>query len=101
MEGQMVGGTSKPNKATKDVQKLCDEVKHQVEQKAGKNFATYTATSYTTQVVAGTNFFVKLHVGGNDYIHVKIYKALPHTGEKPKVTAVQCSKTQHDAIEFF
>ena len=38
------------------------------------------ALSYTSQVVAGTNFRVKLKVGGKE-VTAQIFRPLPHTGE--------------------
>ncbi len=101
MAGKMVGGTSEVKQANAEVQKICDEVKSQVEEKAGKKFDVFKAKSFTTQLVAGTNYFVKVHVGGDEYIHVRIHKSLPHSGEKLQVHSVQTSKAHHDAIEYF
>lgn len=36
------------------------QFKAEIEQKSGKNFVTYEAVEYKTQLVAGVNFFVKV-----------------------------------------
>ena len=41
---------------------LLFKVKAAVEKKVGKKLETYLAVSYKTQVVAGTNYFVKVLV---------------------------------------
>lgn len=41
--------------------------------------------SYTSQVVAGTNFTFTLAGHGHTYI-VKVFQPLPHTGEPAQVT---------------
>uniref|UniRef100_A0AAV2L6D8 Cystatin-B n=1 Tax=Knipowitschia caucasica TaxID=637954 RepID=A0AAV2L6D8_KNICA len=74
------GGTSTVKPADPEIQGICESVKEKVEEKANKKYATFEAKSYTTQVVAGTNYFVKVHVGGDDHVHLRIFKGLPHTG---------------------
>ena len=63
-------------------------VKNAVETELGKTFATFRGLSFTTQVVAGTNYLFKVDVGG-EYIHVKVHKPLPHTGNPPHLMKVQ------------
>ena len=43
--------------------------------------------SYTTQVVAGTRYQVKLSAGDGSFWHFSIIKPLPHTGEAPFIQA--------------
>ena len=38
------------------------QVREEVETKAGKKFAEFLAIEYSTQVVAGTNYFVKVRI---------------------------------------
>ncbi|XP_048868090.1 cystatin-B-like [Brienomyrus brachyistius] len=76
-------------------------VKPQAELKAGRNFDVFTATSFKTQVVAGTNFFIKIHVGGHDYVHLRVYRTLPHAGLKLELHSLQAAKTVGDSIEYF
>ncbi|XP_056100287.1 cystatin 14b, tandem duplicate 1 [Rhinichthys klamathensis goyatoka] len=96
----VVGGLSEEKKATPEVQKICDEVKSAAENKAGKKFSVFTAKSFTTQVVAGINYFIKVDVGG-DFVHLRVYKSLPHAGEKLQLHGIQTSKSQQDRIEYF
>ncbi|XP_069801083.1 cystatin-B-like isoform X1 [Dendropsophus ebraccatus] len=76
-------------------------VKPTVEEKHGKKYTTFVATEYKTQLVAGTNYFVKVHVGDEEYLHLRMYKTLPHDGEKLSLTAVQAGKTKQEEIVHF
>ncbi|XP_039663559.1 cystatin-B-like [Perca fluviatilis] len=69
----MSGGYGPTEPATKDIQDLCDQVKSKVQEITGKNYGEYTAFKFRSQVVAGTNYLIKVHVG-DDYIHVIIFK---------------------------
>uniref|UniRef100_A0A8C5P6S1 Cystatin domain-containing protein n=1 Tax=Leptobrachium leishanense TaxID=445787 RepID=A0A8C5P6S1_9ANUR len=94
------GGLGKTMEATSEVQALCDQVKVEVEQKCEKNFTKFVAICYKTQVVCGTNYFVKIDTGVG-FIHVRIYVALPHTKQPPSFDGVQQDKTREDEIHHF
>ncbi|XP_046733631.1 cystatin-B-like [Silurus meridionalis] len=95
------GGPSPVEAANEEVQKICDEVKPLVEEKAGRTFNVFTAKSYTTQVVAGTNYFIKVQVSDVECVHLRVYKMLPHAGEKLELTGIQTKKSHQDAIGYF
>ncbi|XP_023122054.1 cystatin-B-like [Amphiprion ocellaris] len=97
----LCGGTSQAKEADQEIQQLCDSMKPHAEQKAGKTYDVFTARSYKTQVVAGTNYFIKVHVGGDDHVHLRVHKQLPCNGGETSLSAMQQSKTHHDPIEFF
>ncbi|XP_008306187.1 cystatin-B-like [Cynoglossus semilaevis] len=97
----MCGGLSDPVAADEKVQTICDGVKNHVEAKLGKNYGVFTAKSYTTQVVAGTNYFIKVHVGGDEHIHLRVYQRLPCNGGETELSDVQEGKSHHDPIEHF
>ncbi|KAM8881164.1 cystatin-B-like [Synchiropus picturatus] len=92
-------GDAKP--ANEMIQNMCDGLKEHVESKMGINFAEFTAKSYKSQVVAGTNYFVKVHVGGDQYAHLRIHKALPFQPGGVKLSDAQYPKKEEDKIEYF
>ena len=92
------GGFGGPRPADDEVKELVKSVKAKIEEKANAQYTEFEAVSYTTQVVAGTNFKVKVKVGNDEYIHVKIFRPLPVNGTELEVTDVQTGKTLNDAL---
>ena len=68
------GGPSDEKLADGDVQALVDNVKDAVVTKLGSQPQEMRATHFLTQVVAGTNYFVRVHIGDGKHIHLRIYK---------------------------
>ncbi|XP_071989372.1 cystatin-A-like [Engystomops pustulosus] len=97
----MEGGLGAENTADPEVQELVDAIKPEFLKKSGINATKFKATKYKTQVVAGTNYFVKVDVGGGQFVHLRIFKPLPHTGEKPSLSLYQVGKTKQEPIGFF
>ena len=69
------GGLSEPTKATGDIQSLVESVKSEIEEKLGYTFDSVKAIEVAKQVVAGTNYFVKIQIRDADYIHARIFKS--------------------------
>jgi cystatin-A/B len=58
----------------------------------------YEPLSVKSQVVAGMNYMVKIQVAPDEYIHVKIYKPLPHTHNPPSISEFHTGKTVEDEL---
>uniref|UniRef100_A0A8C7WUH3 Cystatin-B n=1 Tax=Oryzias sinensis TaxID=183150 RepID=A0A8C7WUH3_9TELE len=91
----------KTEEADEDTQKICDQVSRNTGNKAGKRFDLFRAISYRSQVVAGTNYFIKVHVGGDDYVHVRVLHKFSCYGGELEVSKIQLHKTLDDPIEYF
>jgi len=97
----LVGGTSEVKDATDEIQALIEKVRADLEAKVGKSFPQYKAVSYKSQVVSGTNYFVKIQIDNGEFIHVRLYQTLPHAGGTVQVHSHQTGKAIEDAIEYF
>ncbi|XP_055013129.1 uncharacterized protein LOC110159253 isoform X2 [Boleophthalmus pectinirostris] len=86
--GPVLGGIGRPQRADPGVQAICDSVKRDVEEKRGEKYETFEAISYRTQTVAGCNYFVKVHVGHNKHLELKVHVE-PPPNSKPKLRWVQ------------
>ncbi|KAJ3611824.1 hypothetical protein NHX12_021837 [Muraenolepis orangiensis] len=73
---RMMGGPSEVMEASEYVQELCNEVKASVEGGNNQKYDVFVAKSYTSQVVSGTNYFIKVHVGGDVHIDIVVHEAL-------------------------
>lgn len=97
----MCGGTCEVKEADEKIQKICDEVKGKAEEIGKRTFAGFTAKSYTTQCVAGTNYFIKVHVGEEEYVHLRVFEPLPCHNAPIELSDIQHPKTHSDAIGYF
>ncbi|XP_076444860.1 cystatin-B-like [Babylonia areolata] len=96
------GGLADTRDATEEIIAYCEEVKEKVKEKCDKELGKYRPVSYKSQVVAGTNFFVKIEIAeGGECIHVRLFRPLPHTQDPLELVDIQTGKTLVDAIEHF
>uniref|UniRef100_A0A2K5F868 Cystatin-B n=1 Tax=Aotus nancymaae TaxID=37293 RepID=A0A2K5F868_AOTNA len=59
----MCGAPSAAQPATAETQNIADQVRSQLEEKENKKFPVFKAVSFRSQVVAGTNYFIKVECG--------------------------------------
>ncbi|XP_068022124.1 cystatin-B-like [Melanerpes formicivorus] len=97
----MTGGLSETKPATPEVQHIADQVKPQFESKVNRTFDIFKAIVYRTQVVAGLNYFIKVQVSDDDYVHLRVFEALPHENQGPRLHAFQTGKTRDDPLTYF
>ncbi|XP_069133945.1 cystatin-A1-like [Argopecten irradians] len=95
----MVGGAGQVQPADAEIQLLVHNLKASVEEKSNARYEEFEAVSYRSQVVAGTNYFIKVKVGNDQYIHMKVFKPLPYTKDPATLTSYKAGKTLNDEID--
>eukprot|EP00928_Gymnodinium_smaydae_P012565 TRINITY_DN14558_c0_g1_i1.p3 TRINITY_DN14558_c0_g1~~TRINITY_DN14558_c0_g1_i1.p3 ORF type:complete len:220 (-),score=60.31 TRINITY_DN14558_c0_g1_i1:111-707(-) len=98
-----VGGVGGGQPADDDVREVLAPLKAEAEQKAqaqGLNaiFSEFEAICYTTQVVAGMNYFVKVKTGPSSYVHLRIYR---HFSGTTQVQGIKVGCTREEPIGYF
>ncbi|XP_062579350.1 leukocyte cysteine proteinase inhibitor 1-like [Saccostrea cucullata] len=102
--GFRTGGLGEQQFATPGVQALVQANRNAIIRKLPEDIlqpiGQMTAVVFREQLVAGTNYFIKVKLGGRgrpQYIHVRIYANLKN---KSRVDGVKFVN-QYDPIEFF
>ncbi|XP_019335674.1 cystatin-B [Alligator mississippiensis] len=86
METAVCGGLTPTEPAIPEVQKIADQVKSQLEAKTDKTYTVFKAIIYRTQLVGGTNYFIKVkpQLEGKEN---KTYQCFTATEYKSQVVA--------------
>ncbi|XP_054479276.1 stefin-1-like [Anoplopoma fimbria] len=97
------GGWSETKDATDETQKICNQVKDQVEKRSGKKYRDFEAVKYRAQFLAGgEHVLIQVHVGAEDYIHLSISKIVGTLkGQNYELRGVEQHKTKEDPLVPF
>ncbi|KAG3271346.1 cystatin-A [Ictidomys tridecemlineatus] len=95
------GGLTEAKPATEEIQQIANEVKPQLEEKTNESYEQFEAVEYKTQVVAGINYYIKVRVGDDTYIHLKVFEGLRGQNEKFVLTGYQTNKSKDDELTGF
>ncbi|TDG97317.1 hypothetical protein EPR50_G00224700 [Perca flavescens] len=97
-EFSMPGGQSKAMAATMEIQKICDQVKGQVEVNTKKKYVKFTAVNYTSQSTNPPKLRIKVHTGGEHYIHLMVSQAHHNGKEVIELLGQQENRTKNDIL---
>ncbi|NWX13630.1 CYTA protein, partial [Aegotheles bennettii] len=97
----MPGGLSDTKPATPEVQRIADEVLPQFESRVNRTYRMFLAIIYRTQVVAGINYFIKVQVSEDSYVHLRVFNGLPPENQGLRLDGYQTGKTRDDPLTYF
>ncbi|XP_077924540.1 cystatin-B isoform X1 [Halichoerus grypus] len=76
-------------------------VKAQLEEQENKKYATFKAVEFRSQVVAGMNYFIKVQVDDDEFVHLRVFRSLPHENKPVALSSYQTNKARHDELAYF
>ncbi|XP_063302347.1 cystatin-A-like [Pelobates fuscus] len=68
------GGWNPLQPSNDEIQRMCNAVRNEVQSYERRIFQVFRAVQYRTQVLSWTTHFIKVYVGGNEFVHVKVHK---------------------------
>jgi len=92
------GGLSEEKKKDNYIQKIVDKFKKNIEKEIKNKISKFDVHSYKTQVVAGINYFIKIELDNEIFIHLKIYKTLDN--DFSLINYIH-PKNKNDLIKYF
>ena len=94
----MLGGPGAVQDADDQIKEIAKGMKGEAEKALGETYGEFEAVKYTKQIVNGTNYNIKVKVGGEKYVHIKVHVPLP-AKNAPNQLLEQCKdKTLADPL---
>ena len=94
----MLGGPGAAQDANDEIKKIAKDMKEKAEKALGETYGEFEAVKYTKQIVNGTNYNIKVKVGKEKYVHIKVHVPLP-AKKAPNELLEQCKdKTLADPL---
>lgn len=90
----MVGAFGEHQEMTEEVASLVTALKGDIESSLESAFEVFEPLTYSSQVVAGTNFMVRVHIGEEKHVVAKIHRPLPHRQQAPHLMSVNFEAEQ-------
>ena len=94
----MFGAPGAANDADEEIKKIATDMKPQVEKALGETYSEFEAVKYTSQVVAGKNYKIKVKVGDGKYVHIKVFVPLPCKNAPNELRSSEKGKTLEDPL---
>ena len=94
----MWGGCGNAKDADDKVKALAKGMKGAAEKALGETYGEFEAVKYTTQVVNGTNYKIKVKVGDEKYVHIKVHVPLQTKNAPNELLEQEKGKTLADPL---
>ena len=94
----MLGGPGAAKDADDNIKEIAKGMKEKAEKALGETYSEFEAVKYTTQIVNGTNYNIKVKVGGEKYIHIKVHVPLPGKNAPNELLEEDKDKTLADPL---
>ena len=94
----MFGGPGAMQDADNEIKEIANGMKAHAEKALGETYSEFEAVKYTTQIVNGTNYNIKVKVGGEKYIHIKVHVPLPGKNAPNELLEEAKDKTLADPL---
>lgn len=86
----------------KNVKQMLVILKSEIEAIHGSKLDILEPVAYRIQLVCGLFYFVKCHIGREQYLHIKIFEPLLCYGNKPNLIKIEpIIKSLQDPIDYF
>jgi choline-glycine betaine transporter len=78
---------------------VLDGLREAAQEQLGASFQHWALHSFSTQVVAGLIYMMRVQVDDGEVLHVKVVKPLPHTKQPPSIMKIDRGKTLDDEFD--
>ena len=94
----MLGGPGAAQDANDEIKKIAKDMKEKAEKALGETYGEFEAVKYTKQIVNGTNYNIKVKVGKEKYVHIKVHVPLPAKNAPNQLLEQSKGKTLADPL---
>ena len=94
----MFGGPGAMLDADDEVKEICEGIQGKAEEALGEKYTEFKPVKYTKQIVNGTNYNIKVKVGGEKYVHIKVHVPLPNVNKPTTILEHAKDKTLADPL---
>ena len=92
------GYTPDMESMTPEVMEMAIRHKMNAEDCLNTTFSAWEPIGFTSQVVGGFNYWIKVHVGDNSYVHMKIFESLPGNGSQTFFREIETGKSKQCSL---